>query len=110
MHAPPLAYGYMLALDDMLREEIDHDEAQVMAYAKHEGYDFARMFFEWNVTRRPAITLLIAELRRTRADYVIVPSLSHFGESSTVQNVTRNRLSRIGRATVLIVDEDRADD
>jgi hypothetical protein len=102
----PLAYGYVLALDDTPAEQTERDEAAVIAYAERKGYRFAETYFEWELAKRPGLRMLIAELRRTGAEYVIVPSPAHLGAKEAQQNVTRRQLSRIGRVTVVVLGQD----
>jgi hypothetical protein len=104
--AHPLTYGYILALDTTPADEIDQLSGAVMAYAAKKGYGFATMFHEWDRRQRPALTELIAEVRRAQAQYVIVPTAKHLGESRILQEANIRRLTRTGRVTVIVVDED----
>lgn len=88
----PLAYGYLRVPGDVPDHEVKALEDQVMDYAGQLGCTFAGFFFEFRSGMATAFNDLIEELRRTRALYVIVPSLRHVAYHRLLREVRLSRL------------------
>ena len=101
----PLAYGYLRVPADMPDHQIKALEDQLMDYAGQQGCRFAGFFFEFHGGMAVAFNDLIEELKRTRAPYVIVPSLRHVAYNRIFQDVRLARLEIDTGAQVLALSE-----
>jgi DNA invertase Pin-like site-specific DNA recombinase len=97
----PRAYGYMRVPCDVSDEKIRKLEDQVVAYAEIHGLHFVCFFFEFHCGSREAFDDLVAELIRTDAHHVIVPSLRHLAQNRLLQEQMLEHLSFTARAQVL---------
>ncbi|EOD69363.1 recombinase family protein [Amycolatopsis vancoresmycina] len=101
----PLAYGYLRVPADAPDHQVKALEDQLMDYADQQGCTFAGFYFEFNGGMTTAIDDLIEELRRTRAPYVIVPSLRHVAYNRLLQEIRLCRLEFETGAQVLTLGE-----
>ncbi|OXM59874.1 hypothetical protein [Amycolatopsis vastitatis] len=98
--APP-AYGYLRVPDDVPDHQVLRLERALIAFAESEGLSFAGFFFEFEWGLRKGFNDLIAELVRTGAHHVVVPSLRHLALSTRLQDARQDRLAREAGAVVL---------
>lgn len=97
----PRAYGYMRVPCDVPDDKVQQLEHDVVAYAEGNGLHFVQFFFEFHCGSREAFDELVAELVRTGARYVVVPSLRHLAHNRLLQDMMLERLSFAARARVL---------
>lgn len=89
---PPLAYGYLRVPADMPDQQVKAMEDQLMDYADQLGCRFGGFFFEFRGGLAAAFNDLLEELRRTRAPYVIVPSLRHVAHHRLLREIRLSSL------------------
>lgn len=70
----PLMYGYMRVDRDVRDADVKQTELALRFVAETEGYCFAAIFYEDDDGRNAAFDELAAELKRSEAHDVIVPS------------------------------------
>lgn len=87
-----LAYGYMYVPDDALDEDVRRDEIAVRARAAMDDLHLVTIVVETRYGFGAALDGLRRELVRRSARHVIVPSVSHFGESHLLQSMMITRL------------------
>ncbi|UUV34556.1 hypothetical protein NQK81_14255 [Amycolatopsis roodepoortensis] len=97
----PPAYGYMRVPCDVSDEKVRKLENQVVAFAENNGLRFVGFFFEFHCGSREAFDELVAELVRTDAHHVVVPSLRHLAQNGLLQDQMLEHLSFKARAQVL---------
>ncbi|MFD9888242.1 hypothetical protein ACFWY9_02785 [Amycolatopsis sp. NPDC059027] len=97
----PRAYGYMRVPCDVPDDKVRKLESQVVTYAENCGLRFVCFFFEFHCGSREAFDELVAELVRTDAHYVVVPSLRHLAQNSLLQDQMLDHLNFAARAQVL---------
>lgn len=73
----PLMYGYVRVTDAPCAEAVVELEDRLRRLAEAEGFCFATTFHESRPGQRGALSELTAELRRSEARHVVVPSLDH---------------------------------
>jgi|GEM_PF-1749419 len=99
--ALPRAYGYMRVPCDVPDDRVQALEQAVRRFAHSQGLHFATFFFEFHCGSREAFDDLIAELIRTEARHVVVPSLRHLAHNRLLQEQMLEHLSFTARAQVL---------
>ncbi|MEU8412646.1 hypothetical protein AB0C24_07670 [Amycolatopsis japonica] len=97
----PHAYGYMRVPCDVPDNKVRKLENQVVAFAENNGLRFVGFFFEFHCGSREAFDELVAELVRTNAHHVVVPSLRHLAQNALLQDQMLEHLSFKARAQVL---------
>lgn len=95
------AYGYMRVPCDVPDDRVQALEQAVRRYAIRQGLHFATFFFEFHCGSREAFDDLIAELVRTGARHVVVPSLRHLAHSRLLQLALCEQLQWEAQADVL---------
>ncbi|MYW90017.1 hypothetical protein G3I59_05135 [Amycolatopsis rubida] len=97
----PRAYGYMRVPRDVPDDKVKRLETQLVEYSEKSGLHFVRFFFEFNCGSHEAFEELVAELVRTDAHHVVVPSLRHLAQNGLLQDQMLERLHFSARAQVL---------
>jgi hypothetical protein len=97
--APP-AYGYMRVPADAPDRKVRGLEQSVIRYAGTLGLHFVSFFFEFHCGARDGFDELVAELVRTEARHVVVPSLRHLALNALLQDVMCESLALDANAQV----------
>jgi hypothetical protein len=97
----PLAYGYMRVPAHVPDRKVRHLEQSVIRFAEDHGLTFAGFFFEFHRGSREAFDELPAELVRTGARHVVVPSLRHLALNRLLQEAMCARLGEVAGVEVL---------
>ena len=88
----PLAYAYMRVPFDIPDDRVRRMEHELRRFAEGKGWCLAETFYEFRCGMHDAFNDLIAELQRTGATTVIVPTLRHLARNTLLQNVLLSRL------------------
>ena len=97
----PLAYGYMRVPAHVPDHKVRHLEQRVIRFAHGHGLTFAGFFFEFHCGSREAFDELVAELVRTGARHVVVPSLRHLALHGQLQAAMCTYLDEVAGVEVL---------
>jgi hypothetical protein len=88
----PLAYAYMRVPCNIPDDKVRRMEHELRRFAEGKGWCLAETFYEFRCGAHEAFNDLIAELQRTGATTVIVPTLRHLARNTLLQNVLLSRL------------------
>ncbi|RSM36875.1 hypothetical protein DMA12_38605 [Amycolatopsis balhimycina DSM 5908] len=99
--AVQLGYGYMRVPAHVPDHKVRHLEQTVIRFAQGHGLTFAGFFFEFHCGSREAFDELVAELVRTGARHVVVPSLRHLALHAQLQVAMCTYLDEFAGAEVL---------
>ncbi|GLY39616.1 hypothetical protein Amsp01_056400 [Amycolatopsis sp. NBRC 101858] len=99
--AAQLAYGYMRVPAHVPDHKVRHLEQTVIRFAQGHGLTFAGFFFEFHCGSREGFDELVAELVRTGARHVVVPSFRHLALQTQLQEAMCAYLDEVAGAEVL---------
>ncbi|MGV9368023.1 hypothetical protein [Amycolatopsis sp. NPDC003731] len=99
--AAQLAYGYVRVPAHVPDHKVRHLEQTVIRFAHGHGLTFAGFFFEFHCGSREAFDELVAELVRTGARHVVVPSFRHLALHAQLQAAMCTYLDEVAGAQVL---------
>ncbi|MEV0776618.1 recombinase family protein [Streptomyces sp. NPDC050433] len=90
--APRMAYGYLRVLSEAAERAAYAQERDMKRFADERGLQLVAIYHEFACGALVAFNELIDALRYTGARHVLVPSLSHFGESGPLRGALLDRL------------------
>lgn len=90
--SPCLAYGYLRVLTDEAEREAYPQERDMKRFADRRGLQLVAIHHEFVSGALDAFNELVESLRYTDARHVLVPSLSHLGESGHLRAALLDRL------------------
>lgn len=104
----PMMYGYMRAPDDVPDDELECLVREMRRFAETNGFCYGTTFFEHQDGSCAAFDELTAELKRTEARHVIVPSLAHLSAHPILLNHMVERLAQHVDVEVFELDDSDA--
>lgn len=90
--APHMAYGYLRVLSEAADRAAYALECDMKRFAEERGFQLVAIYHEFVCGALDAFNELVEALSHTGARQVLVPSLSHFGESGPLRDALLDRL------------------
>ena len=88
----PLLYGYMRVASNALGDEIDQERHRLAEFAELEGFTLAHIFVDVVRSSASAFDALLAALKGSEVNDVIVPSPWHLASLPGLQAAVRHQL------------------
>ncbi|WP_239341707.1 recombinase family protein [Frankia sp. CiP3] len=102
----PFVYGYLRTSPCSSVDAIAPAQAEMVAYAEHEGYRLAEIFMDRGLADSSALSAAVTALRRGGGSGMIVPSPAHLASSYGVQVAMKEMIEREAGAPLFIVHPD----
>lgn len=103
--ASRMAYGYLRVLSDAAERTAYAQEHDMKCFAEERGFQLVAIYHEFVCGALDAFNELVESLSHTGARQVLVPSLSHLGESGPLRDALLDRLEFGVEARVHALDE-----
>ncbi|MCI3224734.1 recombinase family protein [Streptomyces sp. NP-1717] len=102
--ASRMAYGYLRVLSDAAERAAYAQERDMKCFAEERGFQLVAIYHEFVCGALDAFNEMVEALSYTGARLVVVPSLSHLGESGRLRDALLDRFEFGVEARVYALD------